>query len=220
MNPDPGFEHNAASGTPPEIIAPPAYVMVVEDDETVADVLRDVLVDEPLELEFATSGDEAVRRVSERCPDLILTDISLPGKTGLDVMRHARSVDPEVAVILMTFGITRLREMPVDVLPEFAPPFVEIQTEALGLSATEVEQLISLNLEELLSGTPWLQTIRSESVPGLSSLVLIFQPGTDILRARQLVQERLTLAHMLPNVSRPPVILQPLCCLPLRPQTA
>ena len=115
-----------------------------------------------------------------------------------------------VAVILMTFGITRLREMPVDVLPEFAPPFVEIQTEALGLSATEVEQLISLNLEELLSGTPWLQTIRSESVPGLSSLVLIFQPGTDILRARQLVQERLTLAHMLPNVSRPPVILQPL----------
>jgi CzcA family heavy metal efflux pump len=115
-----------------------------------------------------------------------------------------------VAVILMTFGITRLRDMPVDVLPEFAPPFVEIQTEALGLSATEVEQLISLNLEELLSGTPWLQTIRSESVPGLSSLVLIFQPGTDILRARQLVQERLTLAHMLPNVSRPPVILQPL----------
>ena len=102
MNPDPGFEHNAASGTPPEIIAPPAYVMVVEDDETVADVLRDVLAGEPLELEFATSGDEAVRRVSERCPDLILTDISLPGKTGLDVMRHARSVDPEVAVILMT----------------------------------------------------------------------------------------------------------------------
>ncbi len=102
MNPDPGFEHNASSGTPPELIAPPARVMVVEDDETVADVLREVLQDEPLELEFATSGDEAVRRVSERCPDLILTDISLPGKTGLDVMRHARSVDPEVAVILMT----------------------------------------------------------------------------------------------------------------------
>lgn len=102
MNPDPGYEHNASSGTPPELIAPPARVMVVEDDETVADVLREVLQDEPLELEFATSGDEAVRKVSERCPDLILTDISLPGKTGLDVMRHARSVDPEVAVILMT----------------------------------------------------------------------------------------------------------------------
>lgn len=102
MNPDPGFDLNASSGTPPELIAPPAYVMVVEDDQTVADVLREVLQDEPLELEFASSGDEAVRRVSERCPDLILTDISLPGKTGLDVMRHARSVDPEVAVILMT----------------------------------------------------------------------------------------------------------------------
>jgi CzcA family heavy metal efflux pump len=115
-----------------------------------------------------------------------------------------------IAAVMMFFGIARLRDMPVDVFPEFAPPVVEIQTEALGLSAAEVESLITLNLEELLSGTSWLQTIRSRSVPGLSSIVLIFKPGTDIMRARQLVQERITLAYMLPNVSKRPVMLQPL----------
>ena len=114
------------------------------------------------------------------------------------------------AVLLMVVGIGQLRQMPIDVLPEFAPPYVEVQTEALGLSADEVESLISLNLEELLNGTPWLKSIHSTSVPGLSSVVLTFEPGTDVIRARQLVAERLALAYTLPNVSKPPVILQPL----------
>jgi CzcA family heavy metal efflux pump len=115
-----------------------------------------------------------------------------------------------LAAVAMVVGILRLREMPVDVLPEYAAPYVEVQTESLGLSADEVESLITHNLEELLHGVPWLQTMRSQSVPGLSSIVLVFEPGTDIYRARQVVQERLTLAHMLPNVSSPPVVLQPL----------
>ena len=114
------------------------------------------------------------------------------------------------AAAMLFFGGAQLGSMPVDVLPEFAPVFVEVQTEALGLSAEEVEMLVTLNLEELLMGTPWVQTMRSESVPGLSSLILIFEPGTDIMLARQLVQERLSLAWGLPNVSKPPVILQPL----------
>lgn len=116
-----------------------------------------------------------------------------------------------LAVLLILYGVYQLRTMPVDTLPEFAPPYVEVQTEALGLSAAEVEMLISLPLESLLNGTPWLQTIRSQSVPGLSSLMLIFEPGTDVLRARQLVEERLgAAAGAMPNVSKPPVILQPL----------
>src|SRR2546421_10954514 len=114
-----------------------------------------------------------------------------------------------LAVAMISVGITQLRNTPVDALPEFAPPYVEVQTEALGLSASEVEELITLNQEELLNGTPWLQSIRSTSVPGLSSITLIFQPGTDIIRARQLVSERLGLAYALPNVAQPPVILQP-----------
>jgi CzcA family heavy metal efflux pump len=117
-----------------------------------------------------------------------------------------------IAILMMIAGATQLQAMPVDVFPEFAPPYVEVQTEALGLSALEVEQLITVPLEELLTGVPWLQTLRSNSVPGLSSILLIFEPGTNLMRARQVVQERLTQAHALPtkNVSKPPAMLQPL----------
>ncbi len=79
-----------------------ARVLVVEDDATVADVIREILTDQPYALRFSTSAEEAMRLVDESLPDLILTDISLPGKSGLDVMRHARGIDAEVAVILMT----------------------------------------------------------------------------------------------------------------------
>ena len=101
--------------------------------------------------------------------------------------------------------------MPVDVFPEFNPPLVEVQTEALGLSAAEVESLITVPMEaDLLNGVAWLDQIYSESVAGLSSILLVFEPGTDPIRARQMVQERLTQAYALPNVSKPPVMLQPL----------
>ncbi len=114
-----------------------------------------------------------------------------------------------LAAGVMVFGVQQARQMPVDATPEFAPPVIEVQTEALGLSAPEVEELVTLNLEELLNGTPWLKSIHSTSVPGLSSILLTFEPGTDVLRARQLVSERLTLAVAIPNVAQPPVILQP-----------
>ena len=57
---------------------------------------------------------------------------------------------------------------------------------------------------DLLNGVAWLDEIRSKSVPGLSSIDLVFEPGTDLLRARQLVAERMTQAIALPNVSAPP----------------
>jgi Cu/Ag efflux pump CusA len=111
---------------------------------------------------------------------------------------------------ILAFGVLQLRDASVDVLPEFTPPYVEIQTEALGLSADEVEQLITVPLEaDLLNGVAGVDTIRSESVPGLSSIVMVFQPGTDIYNGRALVQERLTQAHALPNVSKPPLMLNP-----------
>jgi len=116
-----------------------------------------------------------------------------------------------VAAAMLVLGFTQVRAMPVDTFPEFTPPLVQIRTEALGLSAAEVEQLITVPLEaDLLNGVAWLDEIRSESVPGLSSVDLIFEPGTDILRARQLVQERLTGAAGLPNVSKAPQMLQSL----------
>jgi len=114
------------------------------------------------------------------------------------------------AAVLLFFGFTELRRMPVDAVPEFNQQFVEVQTEALGLSAAEVEAMITVPLEaDMLNGVPWVDEIRSESIPGLSSIVLVFEPGVDMLTARQMVMENLTQVFALPNVSKPPQMLQP-----------
>ncbi|KAA0231083.1 efflux RND transporter permease subunit [candidate division KSB1 bacterium] len=116
-----------------------------------------------------------------------------------------------LTVIFMIAGMRILSTTAFDVFPEFAPPLVEIQTEAPGLSTAEVEALISVPIENALNGTSWLKKIRSKSVLGLSSVVLYFAEDTDLLRARQLVQERLAqVAANLPSVAEPPVILSPL----------
>ena len=116
-----------------------------------------------------------------------------------------------IAVVVPVLALVQLRNAPVDIYPEFMPPMVQIQTEALGLSAAEVEQLITVPLEQdLLNGVPWLDKIRSDSMTGLSSIDLIFQPGTNVLKARQMVQERLSQAHALPAVGSAPIMIQPL----------
>src|SRR3990170_2260462 len=115
------------------------------------------------------------------------------------------------AAAMVAAGIARLRDMPIDVFPEFAPPLVEIQTEGWGMTAQEVEDLITIPLEESLKGTPGLDVMRSKSVVGLSSIVLVFKRGSDILNVRQLAQERLQLAiPTLPTAIFPPVMLPPL----------
>jgi Cu/Ag efflux pump CusA len=112
---------------------------------------------------------------------------------------------------LLVIGVSQLRKAPVEVLPDFTPTTVEVQTEALGLSAAEVEQLITVPIEQdLLNGVAFLDDIRSESVPGLSRILMIFEPGTDVFRARQVVAERLTQTAALPQVSKAPHMLQPL----------
>ena len=116
------------------------------------------------------------------------------------------------AALTMVVGVSQLRGASVDVLPEFTPPYVEIQTEALGLSAEEVEQLITVPMEaDLLNGVEGIDVLRSQSVPGMSSVVLVFEPDADLYRSRALVQERLAQmgAAAMPNVSKPPVMLQP-----------
>jgi Cu/Ag efflux pump CusA len=119
-----------------------------------------------------------------------------------------------LAGVLLLVGATQLQTARVDVLPEFTPTTVEVQTEALGLSAEEVEELVTVPLEaDLLHGVAFLEEIRSQSIAGLSSIVMIFEPGTDIFKARQVVAERLTQAHALPNVAKAPVMLQPLSSL-------
>src|SRR5437764_4847010 len=111
------------------------------------------------------------------------------------------------AVALMFFGGRTLGHQKVDVFPEFAPVTVEIQTEALGLSPSEVEQLITVPLENALQGVPRVRQVESESVPQLSAIFLYFRSGTDVLQARQLVRERLAqAAPTLPSWAAPPAM--------------
>jgi len=115
-----------------------------------------------------------------------------------------------LGVAIMYFGMQRLQEMPIDVFPEFAPPKVEIQTIALGLSPSEVETLITVPLENVLSGVPGVSAMRSKSVPQLSSINLIFKPGINELAARQLVTERVAIATpSLPTWAAPPYVMPP-----------
>jgi len=132
-------------------------------------------------------------------------------KRLITVSLHQRVLVVALALALVVFGYRAVKTTPLDVFPEFAPPMVELQTEAPGLSTEEVESFISVPLENALNGVAWLKTLRSKSVLGLSSVVCIFEPGTDLMRARQLVQERVaTVAPRLPAVARPPVLLPPL----------
>jgi CzcA family heavy metal efflux pump len=115
------------------------------------------------------------------------------------------------AAAMMMIGLVRLQNVPVDVFPEFAPPRVEVQTISIGMSTSEVESLVTVPLEQALAGIEGLDTLRSKSVEQLSSILMIFEPGTDLLRARQLVAERLQIVTpTLPTWAAPPFMLQPL----------
>ncbi len=114
------------------------------------------------------------------------------------------------AAALMVFGLIQLPRTPLDVFPEFAPPRVEIQTPSLGMSAEEVESLITVPLEQAFNGLEGLDIMRSKSIPDLSSIELLFKPGTNELRARQVVQERLgAVLPTMPTWAAPPVVMPP-----------
>jgi len=116
-----------------------------------------------------------------------------------------------MAAALMLVGADQMRDMRMDVFPEFAPPIVEIQTPCLGLSPTEVEALVTIPMEQSLAGLPDLDILRSKSVTDLSSVKMIFKRGADPMLARQHVQEGLALVTgVIPKDVGPPVMLQPL----------
>ena len=116
-----------------------------------------------------------------------------------------------MALGMTAVGIGQIKDMPVDVFPEFSPPYVEIQTLATGLAPEEVESLITVPLEEVLRGTPDLDIIRSKSVNDLSVIDMYFKRNSNQLTDRQLVQERMDqVVPHLPTWAAPPVMLQPL----------
>ncbi|WP_336869039.1 efflux RND transporter permease subunit [Sphingomonas sanguinis] len=116
-----------------------------------------------------------------------------------------------LAALLVVLGVRAGRDVPLDVFPEFAPPMVEIQTEAPGLSTEEVESLVTVPIETAVNGVPGLMTLRSKSVLGLSSVQILFERGSDVIRARQMVGERIAQVQpRLPLAARQPVLMPPL----------
>ena len=116
-----------------------------------------------------------------------------------------------LAALLVVLGVRAGRDVPLDVFPEFAPPMVEIQTEAPGLSTEEVESLVTVPIETAVNGVPGLMTLRSKSVLGLSSVQILFERGADVIRARQMVGERIAQVQpRLPLAARQPVLMPPL----------
>lgn len=104
-------------------------------------------------------------------------------------------------VVLVVYGLLAVAaavvfpRMTVDVFPEFAPPQVQVQTEAAGFSARDVELLVTRPIEAAIQGMPDVDQIRSTSSVGLSRVVVVFKPHIDVYRARVIAQERLQLVQ-------------------------
>ena len=105
-----------------------------------------------------------------------------------------------LACLLVVYGLYNLSRANLDVFPEFSPTQVVIQTESPGLSSSLVEQLVTQPIENTISGTVGVESMRSQSIPGLSIITIIFNENTDIYKNRQVVAERLaTLSNQLPK---------------------
>ncbi len=121
---------------------------------------------------------------------------------------HNRLIVLAGTLVLFAAGAAVLERMPVDVFPEFAPPQVVIQTEAPGMAPVDVESLITYPLESAINGSPGVDSVRSKTSVGLSTITVVFSAGTDIYLDRQLINERLQNAlGQLPPTAKPPVML-------------
>jgi CzcA family heavy metal efflux pump len=116
-----------------------------------------------------------------------------------------RTVVVALACLLTGYGIYTAAHAKLDVLPNFVPPEVEVETEAPGMSPEQVEILVTRPLENTINGLGNLASLRSESIAGLSTIMAVFHEGTDIFIARPMLDERLVeVAGQLPaGVGRP-----------------
>lgn len=104
-----------------------------------------------------------------------------------------------LATLVVLYGFYSLNRSNLDVFPEFAPKQIVIQTESPGLSAELVESLVTQRIETSIAGTVGIASMRSQSIPGLSIVTIIFDEKTDVYRNRQVIAERLsTLQNKLP----------------------
>ncbi|MFO2972449.1 efflux RND transporter permease subunit [Legionella pneumophila serogroup 10] len=121
---------------------------------------------------------------------------------------HNRPLILALTIILCLLGSYILKQMPVDVFPEFAPPQVVVQTQAPGMATQDVETLVTYPLESAINGTPGVASVRSKTSVGLSTITVVFDDKTDIYLNRQLVNERIQqVVNRLPPGVTSPVML-------------
>src|SRR6267378_4381558 len=96
-----------------------------------------------------------------------------------------------LACVLLGYGLYVSANAKLDVFPNFVQPQVTIQTESPGLSPEQVEVLVTLPIETMVNGLGEMESLRSESIEGLSIITAVFREGTDIFRARQMLAETL-----------------------------
>ena len=101
-----------------------------------------------------------------------------------------------LAAVVVITGITAFERLPIDAFPDTTPVMVQVNTTAPSLGPTDIEMLITYPLEQVITGLPGLEEVRSLSKTGLSQITTVFASGTDILRARQLVAERMASAEL------------------------
>jgi len=118
-----------------------------------------------------------------------------------------RGVVIALACVVLAYGLQVTRGAKLDVFPDFVQPQVEVQTEAPGLTAEQVELLVTNPIESAIGGLGRLHALRSESIQGLSVVTVVFEEGTDVYRDRQLLAERIATAEaQLPTGVRPPAL--------------
>lgn len=129
----------------------------------------------------------------------------------VEVSLKQRSVVVVAAILMLVYGGYLATRSPLDVFPEFAPPIVDVQTEAPGMSSEAVEHLVSIPLESALNGIPHMTKLRSKSVQGVSQVMMYFEHGTDLFKVRQMVIERVAVAATkLPAQVQSPRVMPPL----------
>ena len=108
-----------------------------------------------------------------------------------------------LSLFVIGSGIHALARLPIDAFPDTTPVQVQINTAVANLSPLEVEQQVTFPVEQVIGGLPGLMDVRSISKFGLSQVTAIFEDGTDIYLARQLVMERLQTVELPEGIPRP-----------------
>ncbi len=185
-------------------------LLVVDDEATARRALATLLTDDGYDVDTAASGDEALEKLAREPPDILLTDVRMPGMDGIALLRRGRMLDPTLAVVVMTaFGTVRDA---VSAIREGAEHYVTkpVDVEELGLVLERVMERRALRREagilrervrvehrfENLLGTsaPMRSLVKTilQVAPSRATVLLLGESGTGKERVAQAIHEAST----------------------------